>query len=1342
MFSLLGAPALSQFRLDKLLQSLQAQDRRVSGITSRYVHFADAPQTLDEKELELLARLLTYGAQAPLNRDRGQQLLVTPRVGTVSPWSSKATDIAHVCGLAGLRRLERGTLYFIAAAEDLRPEELRCLGMLLHDRMTESVWIGAAADAGDRAAADRAAVGGLIEPEGLFHSAAARPLRIVELGTDGHAALGRANAEWGLALSDDEIDYLVTAFGKLGRDPTDVELMMFAQANSEHCRHKIFNADFVVDGVHMPKSLFAMVRATHAKNSEGVLSAYRDNAAVVEGSIASRFFPDPATRRYGAVTEPVDILIKVETHNHPTAISPFPGAATGSGGEIRDEGATGVGAKPKAGLTGFSVSNLKIPGMVQSWEMDFGKPERIASALDIMIAAPLGAAAFNNEFGRPTTCGYFRVFEQRDAADRRPAEGRPVIRGYHKPIMIAGGLGNVRRGHVEKRDVVVGAPLVVLGGPSMLIGLGGGAASSVGSGQSTSDLDFASVQRGNPEIQRRAQEVIDRCWAMGAENPILLIHDVGAGGLSNALPEAIAHSHRGGRIELRKIPSAESELSPMEIWCNESQERYVLALVPGSTALFAALCERERCPFAVVGEVTGDGRLVVIDDTSRDTAAAGPPVDMPLEVLLGKAPRMTRNVRTIVKTPVTLTTAGATIAESLDKLLCLPTIADKSFLITIGDRTVGGMISRDQMVGPWQVPVADAAVSLSDYEGYAGEAMAMGERAPAAVLNAPASGRLAVAEAITNIVAADVRKLTDIRLSANWMAACGEPGEDADLYATVRAVGAELCTSLGITIPVGKDSLSMRTTWTDDRGTHSVLAPVSLVISAFAPVADARRTLTPELDLSQPSRLLLIDLGGGKNRMGGSCWAQVLRRSGGEPADLDDPALLLAFFAAVREMKDRELLLAYHDRSDGGALLTLLEMAFASHCGLDVDLGSVADPVAACFAEEVGAVLQVASARVTEALEVLRRHGLDGHTRDLGEPIRDGARGAGAAHAGAAHAGAGGERVTLRANGQVIYAASRVELHRRWSEVSFRMQALRDNPECAREEYSRLLDVGDPGLHADLAYRPEEDVTAPYVAAGARPAIAVLREQGVNSQTEMAAVFTRAGFDAYDVHMTDILAGRVRLARFHGLVACGGFSYGDVLGAGEGWAKSILFNPRARDEFAAYFMRDSTFTLGICNGCQMLAALKDLIPGAERWPRFVRNRSEQYEARLSLVRVPSSNSVLFDGMHGSVLPIAVAHGEGRAEFTSLAGARDLLDHGLVTLQFVDHYDEPTEQYPFNPNGSPLGLAGLCSADGRVTSLMPHPERVFRSVQNSWASKSWGEDGGWMRLFRNARVFLG
>jgi phosphoribosylformylglycinamidine synthase len=1294
MFSLFGAPALSQFRLDHSLRLLRTQDSRVAALSCRWLHFVDAARPLADSESRLLETLLTYGPRAAAQEHRGQRILVTPRVGTESPWSSKATDILHVCGLEAVTRVERGTVYFIEAPVRLEHAALERLAAHLHDRMTESAWIET------------------IDPEGLFHGAAARPLRTVRLGEDGHTAIARANRDWGLALSEEEIDYLVRAFGQLRRDPTDVELMMFAQANSEHCRHKIFNAEFIIDGTAQSASLFSMIRATHARNSRGVLSAYRDNAAVIEGGMATRFFPDPLTHRYAGAREPAHILMKVETHNHPTAISPFPGAATGAGGEIRDEGATGIGAKPKAGLTGYSVSNLKIPGMLQPWERDFGKPQRIASALEIMIAAPLGAAGFNNEFGRPNTCGYFRTFEQASVES-----GRTVVRGYHKPIMIAGGLGNVRPGDVEKKEVAIGAPLIVLGGPSMLIGLGGGAASSVGSGQSSSDLDFASVQRGNAEIQRRAQEVIDRCWAMGEANPILLIHDVGAGGLSNALPEAIAHSHRGGRIDLRKIPSAESELSPMEIWCNEAQERYVLALAPGSLPKFAALCDRERCPYAVVGEITPDGRLLVTDPLLGATA-----VDMPIDALLGKTPRMTRDVRTVRKAPAELSTVGSAIGESLDRLLCLPTIADKSFLITIGDRSVGGMISRDQMVGPWQVPVADVAVSLNSYDGYGGEAMAMGERSPVAVLNASASGRLAVGEAITNILAADIRSLGDIRLSANWMAACGEPGEDADLYATVRAVGVELCASIGLTIPVGKDSLSMRTAWQDAAGEHAVIAPVSVVISAFAPVQDARATLTPELDLKQPSRLLLIDLGAGKDRLGASCWAQVHAKSGGEPADLDSPGLLLELFAALRELKDRHLLLAYHDRSDGGVLLTVLEMAFAAHCGLAIDLGNVADPVAACFAEELGAVLQVPASRSAEAQGVLARHGLAPLTRDIGEPRADG-------------------QVEVRIDGRMAYCAARLDLQRRWSEVSFRLQEMRDNPECAREEYERLSDAADPGLHARLTYDPSEDVAQPFVARGARPAIAVLREQGVNSQTEMAAVFTRAGFDAYDVHMTDILSGRVRLGRFHGLVACGGFSYGDVLGAGEGWAKSILFNSRAREEFAAFFARNATFTLGVCNGCQMLSALKELIPGAEAWPRFVRNRSEQYEARLALVRVAPSPSVLLAGMHASVLPIAVAHGEGQAEFVAGSGAERLLQSRLVTLQYVDNREQPTQKYPFNPNGSAAGLAGLCSADGRVTSVMPHPERVFRTVQNSWAPQEWSEDGGWMRLFRNARVFV-
>lgn len=1293
MLSLPGSAALSQFRLDRLTRQLRATDARVISIESRWLHFVDVARPLTTDETRRLQRLL--GEVGPAPRDGGHELVVTPRIGTVSPWSSKATDIAQVCGLDMVRRVERGCSYRIDASVPLDDAALRRLGESLHDRMIDTLWLGDV---------DRLA---------LFRSGVPRALRRVVLGRDGRTALATANRDWGLALSEEEIDYLVTAFRRLRRDPTDAELMMFAQANSEHCRHKIFNAEFIVDGKPCGQSLFDMIRATHRNNSAGVLSAYRDNAAVIEGGIAERFFAAAGTQRYGGIVERVDILMKVETHNHPTAIAPFPGAATGAGGEIRDEGATGTGAKPKAGVCGFSVSNLHIPGLPLPWEEINGKPSRIASALEIMLAGPIGAAAFNNEFGRPNIGGYFRVFEQRVSEG-----GRDFVRGYHKPIMIAGGLGNVRRPHVDKHDVVVGASLVVLGGPSMLIGLGGGAASSVGSGQSSSDLDFASVQRGNPEMQRRAQEVIDRCWALGEDNPILLIHDVGAGGLSNALPEAMAHSNRGGRIELRAIPSAEPQLSPMEIWCNEAQERYVLALRPGSVSLFDALCVRERCPYAVVGEITGDGILNVADSLLGDA-----PVDMPIDVLLGNTPRMRREVVSRPRVPVSLSTADTTVGASLDRLLALPTIADKTFLVTIGDRSVGGMISRDQMVGPWQVPLADVGVTLNSFCAYGGEAMAMGERAPVALLDAPASGRLAVAEAVTNIAAADIVRLQDIRLSANWMAACGEVGEDADLYATVRAVGVELCTALGITIPVGKDSLSMRTAWSDDAGDHRVLAPVSLIVTAFAPVADARRTLTPQLDLRQPSKLLLIDLAMGKNRLGGSCWAQVHGLQGGVPPDLDSPNLLAAFFAALRELKERGLALAYHDRSDGGVLVTLAEMAFASRCGLDIDLGIQHDTIAACFAEEPGAVVQVPSARAGEALEILGRHELAAAARLIGAPIE-------------------APRLRLHCgSGAVVLDANLRDLHRRWSEVSFRMQELRDNPECAREEFDRLLDDADPGLHARLTYDPAEDIAAPYISAGARPAIAVLREQGVNSQTEMAAVFTRAGFDAFDVHMTDILGGRVSLARFHGLVACGGFSYGDVLGAGEGWAKSILYNTRARDEFATFFARPATFTLGVCNGCQMLSAMQELIPGTDGWPRFLRNRSEQYEARLVLSRIPESASPLFAGMHGSVLPVVVAHGEGRAGFAVADGASALAARGGVTLQYVDNHERVADKYPCNPNGSPLGIAGICNVDGRVTAVMPHPERVFRTVQNSWASPLWGEDGGWTRLFRNARRFV-
>ncbi len=1297
MLQLPGSPALSAFRIAKLLARLRAADGAVQRLTARYLHFVDVTRNLEPAELEILKRLLTYGPRMPAaaDADSGTLLLVVPRAGTISPWSSKATDIAQVCGLAAVRRIERGIAYRVQTKEPLPREQLTALGAAVSDRMTEMV-LFATADA-----------------QVLFEHTRPQPLRTVSLA-GGRPALEEANRALGLALSDDEIDYLLESFARLGRDPTDVELMMFAQANSEHCRHKIFNARWVIDGVEKEESLFSMIRYTHARSPEGVLSAYRDNAAVIEGNQGTRWFPDPATGIYRGVVEPIDILAKVETHNHPTAISPFPGAATGSGGEIRDEGATGCGAKPKAGLTGFTVSNLRIPGFERPWESDFGRPGRIASALDIMVEGPIGAAAFNNEFGRPAIHGYFRTFEQ-----RAPEDGGDRERGYHKPIMIAGGLGNVRRAHVEKGEVPLGAQIVVLGGPAMLIGLGGGAASSMGSGASSADLDFASVQRGNAEIQRRAQEVIDRCWALGEKNPIVLIHDVGAGGLSNAVPEAVAHSHRGSRIDLRTIPSAEPGMSPMELWCNEAQERYVLCIERGALPAFTAIAQRERCPFAVIGEIDGSGRLAVHDPLFRND-----PVDMPLDVLLGKTPRMLREVKSLAPPRQRFEFESLDLREAAYRVLRLPAVADKTFLITIGDRTVGGLISRDSLAGPWQVPVSDVAVTLADYEGHAGEAMAMGERTPVAVLNAPASGRLAVAEAITNILAADIGSLGAIRLSANWMAAAGEAGEDAALFATVHAVGKELCPALGIAIPVGKDSLSMRTRWDEGGTTRSVVAPVSLIVSAFAPVKDVRRTFTPALrtDLGETS-LWLVDLGAGRNRLGGSALAQVYSQLGEEPADLDDPRRLVHFAAALAELRAAGIVLAYHDRSDGGLFATLVEMAFAGHCGLEVALPAArGHALAQLFAEEPGAVIQVRAGDEARVAAVFASHNLGAHTLRIGEPVKD-------------------LRVKL-AVGNARFDESWVDLRRAWSETSWQMRRLRDEPACADEEYATSTAAEDPGLSIALAFDPEADIAAPFIARGIRPAVAVLREQGVNSQVETAAVLHRAGFETHDVHMTDLLAGRRSLEEFKGLVACGGFSYGDVLGAGEGWAKSILFHSAVREEFARFFARDDAFALGICNGCQMFAALKELIPGTGHWPRFVTNRSEQYESRFAMVEVLKSPSVVLDGMAGSFLPIAVAHGEGRAEFASEAAARACVESGLVGYRYVRNDRHVASTYPANPNGSPYAIAALSNADGRITVTMPHPERSVRYVQHSWRPDGAGEWSGWMRLFRNARKFVG
>ncbi len=1297
MLVLRGSPALSPFRLDKRLAQLREQVPAVSHLYAEFIHFADLETPLTEAERTVLDKLLTYGPHISAEEPAGRLLLVVPRLGTISPWASKATDIAHNCGLSNIRRLERGIAYYVTATGTLSDTEWAEVAALLHDRMTESVL-----DAIDEAA-------------GLFIAAEPGALRSVDILGGGRAALEQANKVWGLALAADEIDYLVENFRALGRNPHDVELMMFAQANSEHCRHKIFNADWVIDGQPQEKSLFGMIRNTFHKSPAGILSAYKDNAAVIEGPTAGRFYPVPGSNEYAYHQEPVAILMKVETHNHPTAISPFPGAATGSGGEIRDEGATGRGSKPKAGLTGFSVSNLRIPGFEQPWETDHGKPGRIVSALDIMIDGPLGAAAFNNEFGRPAINGYFRTFEEKVSGPNGEE-----VRGYHKPIMLAGGVGNIRVDHVEKNRIPAGAQLVVLGGPAMLIGLGGGAASSMATGQSAEQLDFASVQRGNPEIERRCQEVIDRCWQMGDNNPIISIHDVGAGGLSNAMPELVNDAGRGARFELRAIPNDEPGMTPMEIWCNEAQERYVLAIAPQDLERFTALCERERCPFAVIGEATEEQRLVLGDGLFDNT-----PIDMPLEVLLGKPPKMLREAHHKPFQKHDIETCRLDIRDALYRLLRLPTIASKSFLITIGDRTVTGLVARDQMVGPWQVPVADCGVTATSFDVYTGEAMAMGERTPVALLDHAASARMAIGEALTNIAAARIDTLSRIVLSANWMAPAGHPGEDAGLYEAVKTVGMELCPALGIAVPVGKDSMSMKTVWQENGQQKSVTAPLSLIISAFAPVEDVRKTLTPQLRTDGvDSDLILIDLGKGRNRLGGSALAQVYKQLGHHAPDLDDVPLFKAFFAAIQDLNQRGLLLAYHDRSDGGLLTTVCEMAFAAHCGVTLELDEFASDIPALlFSEELGAVLQVRHQDTDEVLAWLHDAGLGKHCHVIGTVNED-------------------DRIVVMRNGEPLLDESRIELQRAWSETSWRMQQLRDNPQCADEEFEALADAADPGLHAELTFDVDDNIAAPFISKGVRPRVAILREQGVNGQVEMAAAFDRAGFSAVDVHMSDIIAGRISLADFQALAACGGFSYGDVLGAGEGWAKSILFNPRARDEFAAFFKRNDTLSLGICNGCQMMSNLHELIPGADGWPRFVRNESEQFEARVAMVEVLKSPSLFLDGMAGSRMPIAVAHGEGRAEFRADHTPEAALRDHIAAVRWVDNYGDPTERYPFNPNGSPLGIAGVTTRDGRVTLMMPHPERVFRAVQYSWRPEQWSEDGAWMRMFRNARVQLG
>ncbi|HWI36964.1 MAG TPA: phosphoribosylformylglycinamidine synthase [Burkholderiales bacterium] len=1286
MLQLRGPRAASEFRLAKLLAALKKIDPAVRAVAAEYRHFVELDQTLGDEQRARLERLLDYGAKA--GEAGGNLYLVVPRLGTISPWSSKATDIAHNCGLAAVKRIERGTAYYV---------DSKAAGIAgpLHDRMTETVL----------ASFDEAAR--------LFEHVPPRPLASVPL-----QALRQANKDLGLALSDDEIEYLERAYQSLGRDPTDAELTMFAQANSEHCRHKIFNADWIVDGEKKPQSLFSMIRHTHAVTPGGTIVAYADNAAVMQGREVQRFHPR-ADGAYARHAGKVHTVMKVETHNHPTAISPFPGASTGAGGEIRDEGATGRGAKPKAGLVGYSVSNLRIPGHENPWEKSAaGKPDRIASALDIMLEGPIGAASFNNEFGRPNLLGYFRTFEQTVGG---------TARGYHKPIMLAGGLGNISALHTMKEGLPAGTLLVQLGGPGLLIGMGGGAASSMGAGSNVADLDFDSVQRGNAEMQRRAQEVIDRCWQMGGANPILSIHDVGAGGLSNAVPELAWSAERGAQLELRKIPSEDTGMSPREIWCNEAQERYVLGIAPQSLAAFQAICERERCPFAVLGTATDDGRLVLNDEKFKTK-----PVDIDLSVILGKPPKMLRDVRHARPKLEPIALGAIAPDAAAHRVMRHPAVAAKHFLVSIGDRTVGGLCSRDPFVGPWQVPVADCAVTLLDYEGYAGEAMAIGERTPLAVIDAPASGRMAVGEAITNIAAARIGSLSSVKLSANWMAAAGYPGEDAALYDTVRAVAMELCPALGVSIPVGKDSLSMQTRWDG----KEIVSPVSLIVSAFAPVEDVRETLTPQLRTDAgDTELVLIDLGCGRNRLGGSILAQTHGMLGDQCPDVDDPALLNGFFGAVQDL--RPLILAYHDRSDGGLFTTVCEMSFAGHCGVTINMDALtfdaaADDVdafkrnadeqlagrardlalAALFNEELGAVIQIRASDRPKVMQRLREAGLGAHSHVIGQlNTRD--------------------EVRFTRNGRPLYLNKRDHTQRTWGETTYRLQALRDHPESAREEFDRIIDPNDPGLSLQLTFQ----IGAPAVQTGVRPRVAILREQGVNGQTEMAAAFDRAGFEAVDVHMTDLLGGRHTLGGFKGIIAGGGFSYGDVLGAGRGWAGTIIHNARVRGEFEKFFARKDTFALGACNGCQMFAALKEIVPGAAHWPLFVRNKSEQFEARFVMVEITDSPSIFFRGMSGSRIPIVTAHGEGRAQF-------DNTSPQLVCMRYIDNRGEATEVYPYNPSGTPAGITGLTTADGRFTILMPHPERCFRTVQMSWQPPGLGEDSPWIQMFRNARSWVG
>ena len=1272
-----GIQALRNFKVRNLNEKINTVFPNIKLLSSEYIHFVETNNKLSNKNQLVLDKLLNYSPLLDTSNSL-QKIIITPRIGTISPWSSKATDICQLCSLDEIKRIERGIIYHFS--QEIKSEELEPILNFIMDRMTESH------------------LRNTDDSSLLFEELKPKSYKSIDILKDGKSAIINANIELGLALSDGEINYLYDNFNKLNRNPRDIELMMFAQANSEHCRHKIFNADWTIDSVKQAISLFDMIKNTYHKNPKGLLSVYSDNSAVMNGYKSSFFEPSDKGVYTSSMADKA-VLIKVETHNHPTAIAPEPGAATGSGGEIRDEGATGRGSKPKVGLSGFSVSNLKIPHSINPWEKDYGKPSQIASALEIMIDGPLGAASFNNEFGRPNTCGYFRTYEQKTANNE--------IRGYHKPIMLAGGLGNIRKDHVEKGSIADGDVLIVLGGPAMLIGLGGGAASSVGSGDQSQELDFASVQRANPEMQRRAQEVINSCINLGNKNPIVSIHDIGAGGLSNGIPELVNDSQKGANLQLRSIPNDETKMSPLEIWCNESQERYVLAIKKESVDLFRQICIKERAPFAVLGNATDNQHL-----TLEDSQFNNKPIDLEMSLLFGSTPKTLKDVSSLANNEKEFNTTPVKLNEAINRLLKLPTVASKNFLITIADRSVTGLIARDQMIGPWQVPVADCAISLADYSGYQGEAMSIGEKTPLSLINAAAAARMSVGEALTNLLSAYIEDISHINLSANWMCASGFPGEDAKLYEAVKAIGMELCPKLGLTIPVGKDSMSMKSTWNENGKERSVTAPLSLIISAFSKVPDARLQITPLLDTKIDSELFLIDLGLGKNRMGGSCLAQVYNQVGRTSPDLDDPILFAKFFSLINKFNKEKLISAYHDRSDGGVITTLFEMAFASHCGMEI-YGS--NTINELFNEELGCIIQVPIINKSIVLKELEDIGLKEFTRPIAKVNNT-------------------DEILIYQENKLVFRDKRKNLHKEWSSTSYEISKLRDNPICSESENKEILKTSD-GLKVKTTYDINESISAPYLNTGIKPKIAILREQGINGHIEMAAAFTQAGFDAYDVHMSEILSGKTSLKQFQGLAACGGFSYGDVLGAGRGWANSILLNSNVKDEFSEYFSRTDSFTLGVCNGCQMVSNLKEIIPGTKNWPSFEKNTSEQFEARLTSVKIKQTNSIFFNGMEGSIMPIAIAHGEGRAKFSSEQSKSS------IAMQYVNYSGNPTLAYPHNPNGSEDGIASVCDDSGRIMIMMPHPERVFRAIQNSWHPDDWQERSPWMRMFENARKWV-